>query len=160
VKTDRDPERVKIVEKWRKVVESGKGEAAAGWKVFEARCAQCHTIYGKGGNVGPDLTGVGREDVNSILTNVLDPNLVIGAPYFVYVAKTKDGDVISGLLVEQSDQQVVLKDQTKTTTIPRSQLEKLSVQNVSMMPEGLEAQLSEQEFRDLVAFLLTRVPPK
>jgi putative membrane-bound dehydrogenase-like protein len=160
VKTDRDPERVKIVEKFRKIVESGKGDALAGVKVFEKTCVQCHTIYGKGGQVGPDLTGAGRENLDAVLTNVLDPNLVIGAPYMVNVAKTKDGDVISGLLVEQSDTQVVLKDQTKTTTIPRSQLEKLTVQNISMMPEGLETQMTEQEFRDLVAFLLTREPPK
>jgi putative membrane-bound dehydrogenase-like protein len=160
VKTDRDPERVKIVEKYRKIVAAGKGDALAGMKVFEKTCVQCHTIYGKGGQVGPDLTGAGRENLDAILTNVLDPNLVIGAPYLVNVAKTKDGDVISGLLVESSDKQVVLKDQTKTTIIPRSQLEKLTVQNVSMMPEGLETQMSEQEFRDLVAFLLTREPPK
>lgn len=160
VKTDRDPERVKVVERWRKVVQSGKGDPLAGVKVFEGRCAQCHTIYGKGGTVGPDLTGAGRDDLDAVLTNVLDPNLVIGAPYYVHVAKTKDGDVISGLLVEQSDKQVVLKDQTKTTAIPRANLEKLTVQNVSIMPEGLEAQMSEQEFRDLVAFLLTRQAPK
>lgn len=160
VKTDRDPARVQIVEKYRKIVAAGKGDPLAGQKVFEKTCVQCHTIYGKGGQVGPDLTGVGRENLDAILTNVLDPNLVIGAPYLVNVARTKDGDVISGLLVEQSDKQVVLKDQTKTTTIPRSQLEKLTVQNVSMMPEGLETQMSDQEFRDLVAFLLTREPPK
>jgi putative membrane-bound dehydrogenase-like protein len=162
VKTDRDPERVKVVERMRKVVTAAgpKADAAAGWKVFEARCAQCHTIYGKGGQVGPDLTGVGRDDLDAILTNVLDPNLVIGASYQVNVAKTKDGDVIAGLLVEQSDQQVVLKDATKQTAIPRSNLAKLTVQNLSLMPEGLEATMTEPEFRDLVAFLLTRQPPK
>ncbi|HEX8913000.1 MAG TPA: PVC-type heme-binding CxxCH protein [Humisphaera sp.] len=160
VSTDRDPERVKVVEKYRGVVKAGTGNAAAGWKVFETTCAQCHTIYGKGGNVGPDLTGVGRDDLDAVLTSVLDPNLVIGAPYLVRTAKTKDGEVVSGLLVEESDSQVVLKDQTKQTAIPRANLDKLVVQNVSMMPEGLEKQLTDQQFRDLVAFLLTREPPK
>jgi putative heme-binding domain-containing protein len=160
IKNTRDPERVKIVDKMRKVVDTGKGDAAAGWKVFEARCAQCHTIYGKGGSLGPDLTGVGRDDVTAILTNVIDPNLVIGKPYYVNVARLKDGDVVSGLLAEESETQVVLKDQTRTINIPRSNLEKLSVQEISFMPEGLEQQMSEQEFRDLVAFLLTREPPK
>jgi len=160
LKNARDPERVKIVEKMARIVETGKGNAAEGWKVFDARCAQCHTIYGKGGALGPDLTGVGRDDLTAILTNVIDPNLVIGKPYYVHVARLKDGDVVSGLLAEESETQVVLKDQTRTINIPRANLEKLTVQEISFMPEGLEQQMSEQEFRDLVAFLLTREPPK
>jgi glucose/arabinose dehydrogenase/mono/diheme cytochrome c family protein len=99
VKTERDPERVKIVEQYRQVVRDHKGDAAAGMKVFEAKCAQCHTIYGKGGQVGPDITGVGRETLDAILTNVIDPNLVIGAPYFVHIARTKDGNSFNGLLI-------------------------------------------------------------
>lgn len=160
IKNERDPERVKVVEKMKKVVDSGKGNPADGWKVFDARCAQCHMIYGKGGNLGPDLTGVGRDDTTAILSNVLDPNLVIGKPYYVNVARLKDGDVVSGLLAEESESQIVLKDQTRTINIPRSNLEKLTVQEISFMPEGLEQQMTEQEFRDLVAFLLTREPPK
>ena len=159
VKTERDPERVKIVEQYRQVLRNHKGDAAAGQKVFDAKCAQCHTIYGKGGQVGPDITGVGRETIDAILTNVIDPNLVIGAPYFVHVARTKDGRVFNGLLIEQSDTRVVLRDGTKTEVIPRSQIDRLVVQNISMMPEGLEKTMTEQEFADLVSFLLTREPP-
>jgi putative heme-binding domain-containing protein len=160
VKTERDPERVKIVEQYRQVLRNHRGDALAGQKVFDAKCAQCHTIYGKGGQVGPDLTGVGRETVDAILTNVIDPNLVIGAPYFVHVARTKDGRVFNGLLIEQTDTRVVLRDGTKTETIPRAQIDRLVVQNISMMPEGLEKTMTEQEFADLVSFLLTREPPK
>jgi putative heme-binding domain-containing protein len=143
----------------RQVVQKHKGDPVKGWAVFDARCAQCHTIYGKGGNVGPDITGVGRDDLTAVLTNLIDPNLVIGKPYYVHIARTKDGDTVSGLLVEESEQQVVLKDQTQTHRIPRDKLEKLWVQEISMMPEGLEKQMTEQEFADLVAFLLTREPP-
>jgi putative heme-binding domain-containing protein len=159
VKTERDPQRVKIVEQFRRVVRSGTGDAAAGWKVFDAKCGQCHTIYGKGGQVGPDLTGVGRETLDAILTNVIDPNLVIGKPYYVHVARTKKGTVFSGLLIEETPTRVVLRDGTKTETIDRADLDRLVVQNISMMPEGLEKTMTEQEFRDLVAFLLTKQPP-
>jgi len=159
VKTERDPERVKIVEQFRHVVRNGTGDAAAGWKVFEAKCGQCHTIYGKGGQVGPDLTGVGRETLDAVLTNVIDPNLVIGKPYYVHVARTKKGTVFSGILVEDTPTRVVLRDGTKTETINRDELDRLVVQNISMMPEGLEKTMTEQEFRDLVAFLLTKEPP-
>ena len=139
VKTERDPERVKVVEQMRKLVTTRPpGDPLAGQQVFNKVCAQCHTIYGQGGNVGPDLTGVGRENLDAVLTNVLDPSLVIGAPYYVYLAKNKAGETFSGLLVEKSDKQVVLKDQTKQMVIPAGELEKLTVQNISMMPEGLE----------------------
>ena len=87
--------------------------------------------YGQGGNVGPDLTGVGRENLDAVLTNVLDPNLVIGSPYYVNVARTKDGDTISGLLVEKSDKQVVLKDQTKQTVIPKADLDEADASRTS-----------------------------
>jgi len=159
VKTERDPARVKIVEQYRQLVRSGSGDAVAGWKVFDAKCAQCHTIYGKGGQVGPDLTGVGRETLDAILTNVIDPNLVIGKPYYVHVARTKKGTVFSGLLIEETPTRVVLRDGTKTETIAKDDLDRLVVQNISMMPEGLEKTMTEQEFRDLVAFLLTREAP-
>jgi putative heme-binding domain-containing protein len=159
VKTERDPERVKIVEQFRQVVRNGSGDAAAGWKVFEAKCGQCHTIYGKGGQVGPDLTGVGRETLDAVLTNVIDPNLVIGKPYYVHVARTKKGTVFSGILVEETPTRVVLRDGTKTEAINRDDLDRLVVQNISMMPEGLEKTMTEQEFRDLIAFLLAKEPP-
>jgi putative heme-binding domain-containing protein len=160
VKTARDPERVKIVQQYRELVTKHPGDPKRGWAVFTAKCAQCHTIYGAGGQVGPDLTGVGRQDLDAVLTNVIDPNLVIGAPYFVHVARKKNGTVFNGMLVENSDQRVVLKDGTKTETISKSDLDRLVVQEISMMPEGLEKTMSEAEFCDLVSFLLTREPPK
>ena len=131
-----------------------------GWKVFDAKCGQCHTIYGRGGQVGPDLTGVGRETLDAILTNVIDPNLVIGKPYYVHVARTKKGTVFSGLRIEETPTRVTLRDGTKTEFIDRSDLDRLVVQNISVMPEGLEKTMTEQEFRDLVAFMLTKEAPK
>jgi putative heme-binding domain-containing protein len=159
VRTERDPERVKIVEQFRQVVRGGKGDPVAGWKVFDAKCGQCHTIYGKGGQVGPDITGVGRDTLDAVLTNVIDPNLVIGKPYYVHVARTKKGTVFSGLLVEETDNRIVLRDGTKTEVINKPDLDRLVVQNISVMPEGLEKTMTEQEFRDLVAFMLTKEPP-
>jgi putative heme-binding domain-containing protein len=147
------------VETYKKLFLSHGGDATKGQKVFEGKCAQCHTIYGKGGQIGPDLTGVGRDNLDLVLSNVLDPNLVVGAPYYVHIVKQKNGTVVSGLLVEDSDKQVVLKDPTGTFTIPRDQIEKLARQNISMMPEGLESTMTRDEFCDLVAFLLSREPP-
>jgi len=159
VGTERDPARARLVAEYKALFQAKGGDEGKGWKVFEAKCAQCHTIYGHGGSVGPDLTGVGRDNLDLILSNVLDPSLVIGKPYYVYVAREKDGTVFNGILVEDSPKQVVLKEPTGTHVIPRDQLSKLVQQNISMMPEGLEQTMSKDEFCDLVAFLLTKGPP-
>jgi putative heme-binding domain-containing protein len=160
VQTERNPERAKLAAEYKKLYLSRGGDPVKGWAVFDAKCSQCHTIYGKGGTVGPDLTGVGRDNLDLVLSNVLDPSLVIGKPYYVYVAKLKDETAVSGLLVEDSPKQIVLKEPTGLHVIPRDQLARLVQQNISMMPEGLENTMSKDEFCDLIAFLLTKSPPQ
>src|SRR6185295_6131139 len=126
VKTERDPERVEVIKKMREVVSKTKGDPSAGWKVFETKCQQCHAIYGKGSEVGPELTGAGRETLDAILTNVLDPNLIIGDGYYTQVAKLKSGKIVTGLLAEKSDERIVLKREGAVLkTIPVAELEKL-----------------------------------
>ncbi|HSZ60031.1 MAG TPA: PVC-type heme-binding CxxCH protein [Tepidisphaeraceae bacterium] len=159
VRTERDPKRAQLAASYKTLFLSHGGDASKGWLVFDAKCAQCHAIYGRGGAIGPDLTGVGRDNLDLILSNVLDPSLVVGKPYYVYVARLKDGTLYNGLLVEDSPRQVVLKEPTGTHVIPRDQLDKLVQQTISMMPEGLEATMSKDEFCDLIAFLLTKSPP-
>jgi putative membrane-bound dehydrogenase-like protein len=159
IQTERNPERAKLAQEYKKLFLSRGGDAVKGLTVFEAKCAQCHTIYGRGGNIGPDLTGAGRDNLDLVLSNVLDPSLVIGKPYYVYVAKLKDDTAVSGLLVEDSPKQIVLKEPAGLHVIPRDQIAKLVQQNISMMPEGLEQTMSKDEFCDLIAFLLTRQPP-
>ena len=159
VQTERNPERAKLVDRYKKLFRSRGSDPVKGMSVFAAKCSQCHAIYGKGGNIGPDLTGVGRDNLDLVLSNVLDPSLVIGKPYYVYVAKLKDDTAVSGILVEDSLKQIVLKEPTGVHVIPREQLVRLVQQNISMMPEGLEQTMSTDEFCDLIAFLLTREPP-
>ena len=160
VQTERNPERAKLATEYKKLFLSRGGDPVKGYAVFESKCAQCHTIYGHGGNIGPDITGVGRDNLDLILSNVLDPSLVIGKPYYVYVARLKDDTSVSGLLADDSPKQIVLKEPTGLHVIPRDQIVKLVQQNVSMMPEGLENTMSKDEFFDLIAFLLTKEPPK
>src|SRR5205085_11558767 len=160
VRTERDPQRAQLVEQYRKIILSHRpGDPPAGMQVFAAKCMQCHTIYGKGGAVGPDLTGVGRDNLDLVLSNVLDPNLVVGKPYYQWIVRQKNGTVANGLLVEESEKQIVLKDSTQQIVIPRAQIAQMKETTLSMMPEGLEKTMSEQEFVDLISFLLTRQPP-
>ena len=161
IRTDRNPERMKVAEKYKQIILSRPaGSPEKGQLVFAAKCMQCHTIYGKGGEVGPDLTGVGRDNLDLLLSNVLDPNLVVGKPYYQWVVKLKNGTVSNGLLAEENDKQIVLKDGTQKIVISKSDIEKMKETTLSMMPEGLEATMTEQEFIDLVSFMLLKQPPK
>ncbi|MGC1274110.1 MAG: c-type cytochrome, partial [Planctomycetaceae bacterium] len=156
----RSPQREQVIADVRKLLETKPGDPVAGEKVFVKACAVCHKIYGKGEEVGPDVTRNGRNDFAQLLSNVLDPSLVIGAGFQARTVVTSDGRVLSGLVVEDTPQRIVLKLQGgKTETIPRSDVEEDAVSPVSLMPEGLEKQLTQQELADLFAYLALDRPP-
>ena len=104
----------------RNVLRNNPGDPHAGAAVFKNLCAQCHKIYGEGQEVGPDITLNGRASFEQLLSNVLDPSLVIGEAYQATTVATTDGRVLTGLRVEDTPQRVVLKIQGgKVETIPR-----------------------------------------
>jgi putative heme-binding domain-containing protein len=160
VREERNREVERAVERVRALWASRAGDANRGIAVFGKTCAQCHQIYGKGEQVGPDITRNGRASFEQLLSNVFDPNLVIGAGYQAHTVVTTDGRTLSGLLVEQSEQRVILKLQGgKVETIPRDQVEQLVASPLSLMPEGWEKQLSEQDLVDLLAYITLDGPP-
>jgi putative membrane-bound dehydrogenase-like protein len=160
LREDRNPEREKVVAQMRALIQKTPGDAKAGALVFKKVCAQCHKIYGDGVEVGPDVTANGRSDFDQLLSNVFDPSLVIGAGYQATTVTTQAGQVITGLVVEESPQRLVLKVQGgEVKTIPRSEIDEVTVSKVSLMPEGLERQMQTQEIVDLFAFLCLDRPP-
>jgi putative membrane-bound dehydrogenase-like protein len=160
IREERNPEREQVVAQMRTLLNQQRGDATAGIHVFNRICAQCHKIYGDGQDVGPDLTSNGRGDFDQLLSNVFDPSLVIGSGYQATTVATKNERIITGIVIEDSAERVILKIQGgKQETIPRSEIEQLIVSKVSLMPEGLEKQLRPQEIADLFAFLSLDKPP-
>jgi putative heme-binding domain-containing protein len=160
VREGRNPEREKVVAEMGRFLRRSRGDARAGAAVFKDLCAQCHKIYGEGQDVGPDLTGNGRASFDQLVSNVFDPSLVIGPAYQATAVTTTQGRVLTGLLVEDNARRVVLKLQGgKLETVPRDQVEEVTVSPVSLMPEGIEKQLKPQEIADLFAFLTLDKPP-
>ncbi len=154
IRTTRDPAREQLVVEMRKLIRNTPGDAHRGIEVFNRVCGQCHKIYGQGQDVGPDITGNGRASVEQLLSNVFDPSLVIGAIYQAKTVQAADGRIVTGLLVEDSPQRVVLKTQGgKLETIAREDVEAMKTSELSLMPEGLEKQLKPQEIADLFAFI-------
>jgi putative heme-binding domain-containing protein len=160
VRDQRNPQREQVIAHMRRLLESHSGDPHAGWQVFKKLCAQCHKIYGEGADVGPDLTANGRGSFEQLLSNVFDPNLVIGPGYQATTVVTRRGQVFTGLLAEDSPQRLVLKMQgDKQEIIPREDIDSVEISKVSLMPEQLEQQLQPQEIVDLFAFLTLDRPP-
>ena len=160
VRLDRNPQREQVIARVRESLRESSGEPRRGHAVFRKVCGQCHKIHGEGQEVGPDITANGRANLEQLLSNVLDPSLVIGVSYQARVVLTSDGRALTGLLVEDSPQRVVLKTQGgKQEVVAREEVEEVRVSPLSLMPEGLETQLSATELADLFAFLRLDLPP-
>jgi putative heme-binding domain-containing protein len=160
IRTARNARREQVVEQLRRAIRALPGDPIAGQAVFKKVCAQCHKLYGEGADVGPDVTASGRNDFEQLLSNVFDPNLVIGPGYQATTVATADGRILTGLLTEDGKDRVVLKVQGgKLETIARAQVDLLKTEVVSLMPEELEKQLTPQELADLFALLCLDRPP-
>jgi len=144
------------IEKYRNIYRAGgsqPGDALNGRVLFNKVCQQCHTLFGTGGKVGPELTGSNRKDLDYLLQNIVDPNAVIPNDYRGWIVETKDDRIITGVMKEQNDRAVTVATQTETLTIPRNEIQTLLESQLSMMPEGLLTQLSDQDVRDLLFYL-------
>lgn len=160
VRAGRNPQRELVVSQMRNYLERTPGDPFAGKAVFQKTCAQCHKMYGDGQEVGPDLTGNGRNNYEQLLSNVFDPNLVIGENYQAVVVAVKDGRTLTGLLTQDSPESVKLKVQGgKEEVIPRAQVEEVKRSPISLMPENLESLVTPQELADLFAYLALDRPP-
>jgi putative heme-binding domain-containing protein len=155
VRQERNPDRAEVVARMKTIVKSTPGNSLRGVKVFARSCSQCHRLHDVGYTIGPDLATNGRASLDQLLSNVFDPNLVIGSAYQTRTIATDDGRVVTGLLAEENDKHIVLKlPGGKLETIPRDTIDELVENRVSLMPEGLERQLTPQEVADLIAYLM------
>ncbi len=128
-------------------------DAARGRAVFNRSCVQCHKLFDAGGNVGPELTGSDRGNVDYLLENILDPSSTVGKDYRLTVIGTKDGRLISGIIREQSEKTLVIQTVNDRIVLPREEVEEMKGSDASMMPEGALDTLTSQEIRDLVTYL-------
>ena len=137
------------------------GSVARGQLVFNRVCAQCHQLHGLGLEVGPNITNNGRGNLDQLISNILDPSLVIGNAFQARTVLTVDGEVVAGLVVADDDRFLRLKVQGgKVMEFDKSKdIEQVKTSTKSLMPDGLEEQMTEQEFIDLCALLcLVKAP--
>ncbi|MFA6547037.1 MAG: c-type cytochrome [Limisphaerales bacterium] len=131
-----------------------KADKSAGRALFTLVCASCHRLYGQGGEVGPDLTGSGRDNLDYLLDNIADPSAVVSADFRMTVANLKDGRTLNALVTARTERTITLKTMTETLTVQRSDVESLQESALSLMPEGVLEALTPEQQRDLLAYLM------
>jgi putative membrane-bound dehydrogenase-like protein len=124
--------------------------------VFNQTCATCHTLYGQGKSIGPDLTGANRDNLDYLLENVLDPSAVVAADFRLSVVVLKDGRVLTGIVGGPPGPTLSVQTQTDKVKVDRTEVEEVRPTTLSLMPDGLWGPLSDEQVRDLVGYLMSR----
>ncbi len=153
---DTPEEKNKLISRYKALVAARPSPAddlPLGRAVFAKTCQQCHTLFGVGNKIGPELTGSNRANIDYLLSNVIDPSAVLGKDYIPFVVSTTGGRIVTGLLREQNANAVTIVTANETIVIPRNEIDEMLASNQSMMPDNLLQTLKDDEVRALVAYL-------
>jgi putative heme-binding domain-containing protein len=146
-------ERQKVLDRYKAAL-SIKGDSKRGREIFQKTCIPCHRIAGLGTNVGPDISDTLSKTPEALLIDILDPSRVIDNNYANYLVKTKSGSVLSGFIAVQTASSLTLRrGEGQEDVVLRQDIEEMRSSGVSLMPEGLEKNISIEQLADLIAFL-------
>ncbi len=146
--------------------QQAKHDAAQGLAVFKKNCAACHQVDGSGALVGPQLDGIGNRGLERLLEDVLDPNRNVDVAFRTSTIALEDGTILTGLVRRDEGAVRVLADQKgKEFSVRRADIAEERKSNLSLMPANVAEIIPENEFYDLLSFLLSRrstekIPPK
>lgn len=148
-----------VVNEWRPYI---PGDPKKGEELFfnpesNAACAKCHAVNGRGGTVGPELTGVaGTRDPRFITQSILDPSKEIASGYEPILIITKEGQYLSGIIKREDANAIEIADnQGQLHKVSKGQIQDKAPQKTSLMPENFREILTVEEFHHILAYLLT-----
>ncbi len=150
-------ERTKLIAARRPSVFNGPVDLAKGKEIMQKNCMACHLFYGEGGKVGPDLTGSGRSSIDALLSNVLDPNLIVGSGYENTIIELNDTTLVTGRLIEDTPDHLKIVNAQGELTVAVKDIKERRTTPQSVMPEGFES-IPEEEFRNLIWYVFN--PPQ
>lgn len=133
----------------------GNADVTNGRKLFDRTCLACHKLFDEGGEIGPDITGANRSNLEYLLGNILTPSAVIQDDYRMQIILTDEGRVYSGIPTEEDERQLklLIANEPDPVVIAKASIESREIAPVSMMPAGLLANLNEEEVLDLIKYL-------
>ncbi|PQO43038.1 PVC-type heme-binding CxxCH protein [Blastopirellula marina] len=149
-------EKAKLIEQYKALVANKSlppADPQWGRAIFAKTCQRCHTLYGVGGNVGPDLTGSNRANLDYLLTNIVDPSAVMAKEYQPSIVLLESGRVITGIVKAEDDKTLSLQTAEETLLISQDEIDQRKVSDKSMMPDDQLRPFSEHDVRSLVAYL-------
>jgi putative membrane-bound dehydrogenase-like protein len=153
-----DPDREKVFKAYLPAL-TLKGDAGRGKLIFEKNCSACHFLGGIGKKVGPDLAALTGKSGDYLLRAILDPNAAVEARYVNYTAMTRAGLNFNGMLVSETATSITLVGADgKEQVILRTDLDELFSTGRSVMPDGLEKDISKPQMADLLTFLKANLP--
>jgi putative heme-binding domain-containing protein len=135
----------------------GAPELARGREVFERTCQRCHTLFGTGGTLGPELTGANRSDREYLLSNVIDPSGVVANEYRTTIARLADGRLVTGVERGRTPSSVTLETETGRVTLALEDVDELELSPLSTMPEDQLVALQDDDLSALFAYLQSPV---
>jgi putative membrane-bound dehydrogenase-like protein len=135
------------------LAKEGPRDREHGRAVFAKTCQQCHTLFGTGGKVGPDLTGSNRANTEYLLSNIVDPSSVMAKEYRPTVFALADGRVITGIIKDETGNIYTVQTANEVVTFPKDDVEQRKDSDQSMMPDDQLKNFTDVEIRNLVAYL-------
>jgi putative heme-binding domain-containing protein len=130
------------------------GDVDRGRPLFKKHCSQCHKVKDEGHEVGPDLVALTNRSPEALFVAILDPNAAVEDKFIQYIAVTEDGITHTGRLVSETANSIVLEGpEKKRAEILYNELDLLRSTGKSLMPEGLEKEVNEQQLADLIAYV-------
>jgi putative heme-binding domain-containing protein len=140
-------------------LKEGPGNPYAGEATYLQRCASCHRLFFKGGEIGPELTRYQRDNLGTLLLSIVDPNAEIREGYQYITIETRDGRSLAGFQVDRDNRITVLRGlDGQDVTVPTEEIGEVQPMGRSLMPEGLLQGLTPQELRDFFAYLRISQP--
>jgi putative membrane-bound dehydrogenase-like protein len=146
-------DRKRIIERYQASLRL-KPDLMRGKEVFEQQCLKCHQLKGAGFAVGPDLAAVQNRPDESLLIDILDPSSTITVGYKTYQVITNNGKVYSGTLAEETATSITLRrEKGEQDVILRKDIDTMVASHKSLMPDGLEKEISPQDMANLMGYL-------
>ncbi len=149
------PDRKKVLEEYQNVL-TLPSDALRGKAVFKKNCATCHRLENEGFEIGPDLlSALKTKTKETLLIDILDPSREVDPRYLNYVVITKNEQVLTGMIVSETAASLVLRRaENAQDTLLRSDIDVIQSTAKSLMPEGLQEQMTRQEIADVIEYLM------
>ena len=154
---DSPSDRVRIIHNLRQELAPERlttANLSDGRQLFRKTCSQCHKLYDDGAEIGPNLTGSQRANLDYLLENIIDPSAVVGKDYRMSIVVLNDGRTLNGLVVSQNSRTLVLQSATDRLSIDTNDIEEMRQTSNSPMPDGLLNNLTPRQIENLFAYIM------